>query len=239
MAQEINSPYNLQVEEGPVIMVRNGVHIQRRRLVGGLKAVLGVAGVVGASGPAIGTAKGDASQQAGQESLGVRGGESSQVIMGGPELIVGTIDQIRGEEFAVPGDRGQYVHLHVTKDTNKVCSDVASVGTDQEQVRERSEIPPKSTRAEDVTSGPATQKDPSRSQAHETKEASTPEQDPSRFQSIVGTTDPEAKKDVAQGSGFEVGLCNFSVGDQVRVDGSDMGTVTTIKRLSRQTTSDK
>jgi hypothetical protein len=220
-------------------MGRNGIHKQRRRLVGGLKAVLVVAGVLGASGPSIGIAKGERSQQAGQESLGVRGGESSQVIMGGPELIVGTIDQIRGEEFAIRGDRGQYVRLRVTKDTNKVCSDGASVTTDQEQVRERSEIPTKSTRADDVTSGRATQKQPSPSQAHETKEAFTPEQDPSQLQSIVGTTDPEAKKDVAQGSGFEVGLCNFSVGGQVRVDGSDMGIVATIKRLSRRTTSNK
>jgi hypothetical protein len=56
-------------------MGRNGIHKQRRRLVGGLKAVLVVAGVVGASGPAIGTAKGETSQQAGQQSLGVRGKE--------------------------------------------------------------------------------------------------------------------------------------------------------------------
>ncbi len=93
--------------------------------------MLVVAGIVGASGPAIGTAKGETSQQAGQQSLGVRGKESSR------------------------------------------------------------------------------------------------------------TADPEAKKDVAQGSGFEVGLCNFSVGDQVRVDGFDMGIVTTIKRLIRRTTSNK
>ena len=44
---------DLQAEEGPVTMVRNGIHKQRRRLVGGLKAVLVVAGVVGASGPAM------------------------------------------------------------------------------------------------------------------------------------------------------------------------------------------
>ncbi len=125
-------------------MVRNGIHKQRRRLVGGLKAVLVVAGVVGVSGPAIGTAKDETSQQTGQQSLGVRGGEF------------------------------------------------------------------------------------------------TPQHNPSQLQSIVGTTDPEAKKDVApQESGFVVGLCNFSVGDQVRVEGSDMGTITTIKQLSRRTNSEK
>ncbi|MGZ8374452.1 MAG: hypothetical protein ACXW4A_05935 [Nitrospira sp.] len=218
-------------------MVRSRIHKQRRRLVGGLKAVLVVAGVVGASSPAIGTAKGETSQQAGQQSLGVHGGESSEVIMGGPELIVGTIDQIRGDEFAIRGDRGQYVRLQVTKDTNKVCSDGASMPTGQEQIRERSEIPPKSARAEDAASGRAIQKQPSHSPARETKEASTPQHDPSQLQSTVGTTDPEAKKDVAQGSGFVVGLCNFSVGDQVRVEGSDMGTITTIKQLSRRTNS--
>ena len=68
---------DLQAEEGPVIIGRNGIHKQRRRLVAGLKAVHVVAGVMGASGPAIGTAKGETSQQAGQQSLGVRGGEST------------------------------------------------------------------------------------------------------------------------------------------------------------------
>lgn len=112
-------------------MVRNGIHKQRRLIVGGLKAVLVLAGVVGASGPAIGTAKDETSQQTGQQSLGVRGGESSQVINGWPRTNSrnhrpDTWGRVRDSQ-----ERSQYVRLHVTKDTNKVCSDGASVPTSQ------------------------------------------------------------------------------------------------------------
>jgi hypothetical protein len=54
---------------------------------------------------------------------------------------------------------------------------------------------------------------------------------------VVGTTDQSANKDVARGSGFAVGGsggCQFKAGDRVRVEASDMGTITTIKRLDAQ-----
>ena len=221
-----------------------------RRIAGILKVALVVAGVVGASSPtmavkaieASGTAESETSHQAGQQSLGVRGGESSNVIRGGPEIIVGTIERIQGEEFAIREDGGQHVRLKVTKDTNKVCSasDGARVTTDQEQVRERSEIPPTPAMEEAAASSRSTRDQQSHQQrAHEGVAASTPQQDPSQMKSVIGTTDPEAKKDVAKGSGFVVGPCTFNIGDQVRVEGSDMGTVTTIKQLSRHTTSTK
>jgi hypothetical protein len=50
------------------------------------------------------------------------------------------------------------------------------------------------------------------------------------------STDPKANEDVAKGSGFVVGTkegCRFNVGDQVRVEGSDTGTATTIRQLAR------
>ena len=221
-----------------------------RRIAGILKVALVVAGVVGASSPTMavkateapGTAESETSQQAGQQRLGVRGGESSNVIMGGPEIIVGTIERIQGEEFAIREDGGQHVRLKVTKDTNKVCSasDGARVTTGQDQVRERSEIPPTPAMEEAAASSRSTREQQSHQQrAHEGVAASTPQQDPSHMKSVIGTTDPEAKKDVAKGSGFVVGPCTFNIGDQVRIDGSDMGTVTTIKQLSRHTTSTK
>ena len=52
----------------------------------------------------------------------------------------------------------------------------------------------------------------------------------------MGTTDQSAKEDTAKGSGFVVGGkdgCNFKVGDQVRVEASDMGTATTIKQMAQ------
>lgn len=243
-----------QHEEVPVTtsrhMINNGTRKGTRRIAGMLKVVLVVAGVVGASSPTIvvkakeasGTAEGETTQQVGQQSLGVRGGESSNVMMGGPEIIVGTIEQIQGEDFAIRDEQGQHVRLKVTKDTNKVCSDSdgARVTTGQEQVRERSEIPPTAAMEEAAASGRSMRERQSHQQrALEGVPASTPQQDPSQMKSVVGTTDPEAKKDVAKGSGFLVGPCKFNIGDQVRAEGSDMGTVTTIKQLSRHTTSTK
>ena len=54
-----------------------------------------------------------------------------------------------------------------------------------------------------------------------------------KLKEVVGTTDPNAKKDMAKGSAFVVGGadCRFKEGDRVRVEASDMGTATTIKQL--------
>ncbi|CUS39582.1 hypothetical protein [Candidatus Nitrospira nitrificans] len=229
----------------------NGSNRQTRPVTGRLNVVLVVAGTVSALSliPALttqgasGTGGGETSQQAGQQSLGLRGGESSNVIMGGPEIIVGTIEHIQGNEFAIRGNQGQHVRLNVTKDTNKVCSysDGARVTTGHGQVREQSEIPPTPAMEEAAVSGRSMgeQRQSHQRQASEGGQASTPRQDPSQMKAVVGTTDSEAKKDAAKGSGFSVGPCEFKVGDQVRVEGSDMGTVTTIKQLSSRSLSTK
>lgn len=223
----------------------NGSNRQTRPVTGRLNVVLVVAGTVSAlslilalkTQGASGTGGSETSQQAGQQSLGLRGGESSNVIMGGPEIIVGTIEHIQGNEFAIRGNQGQHVRLNVTKDTNKVCSNSegARVTTGHGQVREQSEIPP-TPAMEAATSGRSMGE---QRQASEGGQASIPRQDPSQMKAVVGTTDPEAKKDVAKGSGFSIGPCEFKVGDQVRVEGSDMGTVTTIKQLNSQSLSTK
>ena len=67
-----------------------------------------------------GVGKGETSQQKSQQGLGVEG--NSPVILGGPEIIVGQIEQIQGDMYAIKGDRGQSLKLHVTKDTNMVFS---------------------------------------------------------------------------------------------------------------------
>ena len=66
------------------------------------------------------------------------------------------------------------------------------------------------------------------------KEGGALSKDPSKLKDVVGSTDPKAKEDVAKGSGFVVGGkdCSFKAGDQVRVEASDMGTVTTITQVS-------
>jgi hypothetical protein len=70
---------------------------------------------------AEGTAAGEHTDQPGQQGIGVSGGgapggpASSNVVMGGPEIVVGQISQIDGDRYSVVGDRGQEISLRVTK----------------------------------------------------------------------------------------------------------------------------
>ena len=69
-----------------------------------------------------GTAKGESTDEPGQQGLGLKSeGRSSNIIMGGAEIVEGTITKIDGELFSIHGNRGQEISLRVTKDPNKVC----------------------------------------------------------------------------------------------------------------------
>jgi len=77
--------------------------------------------------------------------------------------------------------------------------------------------------------------DPNRQQAEH--EMPPPSKDPSKLKDVVGSTDQAANQDIARGSGFSVGGsqgCQFKAGDRVRIEASDMGTITTIKALDEQ-----
>lgn len=152
--------------------------------------------------------------------------------VGGPEAVVGTIASIKGDEFTIHGSNGD-VRLRVTKDTNMICAgqEGAKVSTSREGVKERKEIPPTPFMQEQAEGAGA----PQESKGAEQQQASAPAEDPSRKKSVIGTTDPKAKEDVARGSGFIVGGeggCRFEEGDRVRVEASDMGTALLIKQLS-------
>ncbi len=205
-----------------------------------LQIVCAVVFAVGVSGNAVaigaggdGVAKGEASQQAGQQGLGLEGGTSSP-ILAGPEIIIGAIKTIHGEEYTIEGDHGQNVRIRVTTDTNKVCpsSDQIHVSSGHEGNRERSEIPPTPYMEQQ-----SRQKDQSRTSGHSDQQdlqqhaVAPPTGDPSHRKTTVGSTDARANEDVARGSGFQIGQCAFKEGDQVRVEASDMGTATTIKQL--------
>lgn len=181
-----------------------------------------------------GVAKGETSQQVGQQGLGVEAGGSSP-ILAGPEVIVGSITKIQGEEYTIEGEEGQNVRIRITTDTNKVCpsSDQAKVSSGQEGVRERGEIPPtahmqQQSREQKDHSRRAEKSDQKDLQQHAT---APPSRDPSQRKATVGSTDPRANEDVARGSGFQVGRCSFKEGDHVRVEASDIGTATSIKQL--------
>ena len=212
---------------------------QRRKIFTLVCAVVGIIGVSG-HGVAIGAegkqgvARGETSQQIGQQGLGVDGGASSPIVAG-PEIILGSIKRIQGEEYTIEGDRGQHVRIRVTTDTNKVCpsSDQDKVSSGQEGVREHAEVPPtphmqQQSREQKDHARSADRSDRKDLQQHAT---APPSRDPSQRKSTVGSTDPRANEDVARGSGFVVGQCAFKEGDQVRIEASDMGTATTIKQL--------
>ena len=189
---------------------------------------------------AEGTAKGELSDEKGQQGVGL-GSEShaSNVVMGGPDIVIGEVTKIQGEQFLIKGDRGQEISLRVTKDTNKVCG--AGQGTrlssGQEGTKEHHEIPPTPFMDEHAgKSGKVLSEQERLQQLHEgstQKEVGALSKDPSQLKDVVGTTDPKAKEDVAKGSAFVVGGadCKFKEGDQVRIEASDMGTATTIKQL--------
>ena len=187
-----------------------------------------------------GTARGEATDEPGQQGLGLKSeNQSSNVILGGPDIVEGTITKIEGELFSIHGNRGQEISLRVTKDTNRVCGSGqgTNVSTGQERAQENQEIPPTPFMEQRAnTGGKVLSEQEMMQQLHE---GSTQEKigalskDPSTLKEKVGTTDPKANEDVAKGSAFIVGgeNCQFMEGDQVRVEASDMGTATTIKQL--------
>ena len=58
------------------------------------------------AGAANGVAKGETSDEKGQQGLGLQSqGQSSNVVTGGPDIVVGKITNIQGENYSVKGDR--------------------------------------------------------------------------------------------------------------------------------------
>jgi hypothetical protein len=194
--------------------------------------------VAGAEG---GAAKGEASDEKGQQGIGLQQqGQSSNVIKGGPDIVVGKITKIQGEQYSIHGDRGQDITLRVTKDTNKVCAkgQGTQFSTGQEGAKEQQEIAPTASMEKQGGKGGQLSEQEMMQRSREgtsQKEAGALSKDPSKLKDVVGSTDPKAKEDVAKGSGFVVGGkdCGFKAGDQVRVEASDMGTATTITQLSQ------
>lgn len=178
-----------------------------------------------------GVAKGESSQHIGQQGLGLEG-QASSPIVAGPEIIIGSITKIQGEEYTIEGDGGQHVRIRVTTDTNKVCpsGDQAKVSSGQEGARERGEIPP-TPHMQQQARGQKDRSQGSDRQDLQQHATAPPSRDPSSLKGKVGSTDPRANEDVARGSGFLIGQCAFKEGDHVRVEASDMGTATTIKQL--------
>ena len=180
-----------------------------------LVAVMAIAGSLSLSTPfgvaaADGTAKGEASDEKGQQGVGVGSGNSN-VIMGGPDIVVGKISKIQGDQYSIQGDRGQEISLRVTKDTNLVCSEGqgAKFSTGQQSGKEQQEIPPTQFMEQQAgKGGPPPSEKEMMQQLHQSgtqEEVGALSKDPSQLKDVVGTTDQSAKEDTAKGSGFVVG----------------------------------
>ncbi len=193
------------------------------------------------AGAADGVAKGETSDEKGQQGLGLQSqSQSSNVITGGPDVVVGKITNIQGEQYSIKGDRGQDITLRVTKDTNKVCAkgEGTQFSTGQAGAKEQQEIAPTASMEKQGGKGRQLSEKEMMQRSREgtsEKEVGTLSKDPSKLKDVVGSTDPKAKEDVAKGSGFVIGGkdCSFKAGDQVRVEASDMGTATTITQVSQ------
>ncbi|MBX3300632.1 MAG: hypothetical protein KF693_00295 [Nitrospira sp.] len=187
----------------------------------------------------LGVAGGESTQQSGQQGLGLEDAGSSNVVLGGPEIIIGSIQKIHGENYTISGDHGQQIQIRVTADTNRVCTSngQGKVSSGQEGVPEQAEIPPTPFMERQKSSGE--QADSVETQRLNDQQdlkrhaESLPSTDPSEMKERMGSTDSRANEDVARGSGFVVGECLFKKGDHVRVEASDMGTATTIKQLAK------
>lgn len=214
-----------------------------------MTAAVAIAGTLSLATPNLlfaggGTAKGERTDQKGQQGMGLSSGQSSNVIMGGPDTVVGTISKIQGEQYSIEGDRGQEISLRVTKDTNMVCAkgQGTKFSTSREGAKETQEIAP--TPFMEEQAGKEGQRAISEKEMmQQLHESSTQEEvgalskDPSKLKDVVGSTDAKANEDLARGSGFVVGSeggCDFKIGDHVRVEASDMGTATTIKQLAHE-----
>jgi len=208
-----------------------------RRIIVSVLAVAWVLSLHSLSVSAEGTAQGETSDEKGQQGLGLTdGSQSSNIILGGPDIVLGQIMKIQGEQFSVKGDRGQEISLRVTKDTNKICGEGAEtdVSTGQVSANEQQEIPPTPYMDQQAAQGGKVLSEQDMlKQVHEGSRALS--NDPNTLKEVVGSTDPNAKEDTARGSGFMVGGrdCTFKEGDRIRIEASDMGTATTIKQLQR------
>ena len=189
-------------------------------------------------------AMGETSQQKSQQGLGLESAGSSSVILGGPEIVLGRIERVDGNNFTVQGNDGQFMKLQLTKDTNMVCKSgsEAKLMTGRQDMAEHAEIPISPATEEQMKSHDPGRLDeqlnllnnPNRQQAE--YETPPPSKDPSTLKDVVGSTDEAANKDVARGSGFMIGGsdCHFKPGDLVRIEASDVGTITTIASLDEQ-----
>ena len=153
--------------------------------------------------------------------------QDAQITLGGARpTVMGEVLNISGDDYTIKDPAGGEVRLHVTKDTNMDCASAkgegAAMATGREGAQEQQEIPP--TAHMEKQSSQDLKGEGQRDQ-HLGDQSGT------QSRSTLGS---ESGGDVAKGSGFAIGPksgCAFKVGDHVKAEVSDLGTVLFLKMI--------
>ncbi len=183
--------------------------------------------------------------------------QDAQITLGGARPVVeGQVLNVQGDDYMIKDASGSEVRLRVNKDTNMDCATGSGQGTSMSTGRhadEQGEISPTSHMQERMNqqqsrpSGSQEQKGqeivqqsighgPDSGQQSTTSGERIGDQSGTQSRSALGK---DSGGDIARGSGFTFGSkggCAFKVGDQVRAQVSDLGTVLYIKTVSEKDT---
>jgi hypothetical protein len=178
--------------------------------------------------------------------------QDAQVTLGGARPYVeGQVLKVQGDDYLIRDFTGSEIHLRVNKDTNMDCATPGGQGATMSTGRhsdDQGEIPPTSHMQEQMSSGQAGGKEGARQQEQIGKEIVQGKDQKHSQSGMSGervgdqsgtqtssTLGKDSGGDIARGSGFTIGPkggCAFKVGDKVKAEVSDLGTVLYIKSIS-------
>jgi hypothetical protein len=160
--------------------------------------------------------------------------QDTQISLGGARPVVeGAILKIQGEQYLIQDVSGSQALVRVNKDTDMACGTGSGQGgtvSTGRQTDEQREIAPTAHMGEHQGKS---------KESHQGKQPSRErigDQSGTQSRSALGK---DSGGDLAQGSGFTVGPkggCTFKVGDRVRAEVSDLGTVLYIRPLTERDT---
>jgi hypothetical protein len=178
--------------------------------------------------------------------------QDAQVTLGGARPYVeGQVLKVQGDDYLIRDFTGSEIHLRVNKDTNMDCATPGGQGATMSTGRhsdDQGEIPPTSHMQEQMSSGQAGGKEGARQQEQIGKEIVQGKDQKHSQSGMSGermgdqsgtqtssTLGKDSGGNIARGSGFTIGPkggCAFKVGDKVKAEVSDLGTVLYIKSIS-------
>lgn len=157
--------------------------------------------------------------------------------------------KVQGDDYIIRDSSGTEVRVRINKDTDMNCASgtgQASTMSTGRQTDDQREIPPTSHMQESMSGHQSGGQQSGRSQEQIGKDIvqkqGATQQQSERVGDQSGTQSRSAMGkdsggDIARGSGFTIGQkgsCAFKVGDKVRAEVSDLGTVLYVKYLSEQ-----